>query len=332
MRQWIIASLFVSAAFAASAQETLPDDEIRNEAVVVVSGSQPGPGLWKVVKGEHAMWVLGTQSPLPKRMQWRSGEVEQALAGSQEVIYAPSIGMSVDTGGIFRSLFLLPKLYGARKNPDDKTLRDVLPADLYARWLPLRQQYLGRGGSAERMRPLFAAGELWEEALDDNGLVSSGIIGPVVARAVKAHGLRQTYPRKSLKITDPKALLAEVQHEQLDDAPCMDATLRQLEGGPERIRALANAWATGDLEQLRALTVASQSRACAEAALLSPALRKRGAAGMEADLRRTWLEAAETALAGNTSTFALLPIENLLSSDGYLDMLAARGYEVIPPE
>ncbi|MEO5566760.1 MAG: TraB/GumN family protein [Luteimonas sp.] len=337
MRQWILASLFVSAAFSAHAQEVLPadivqTDDIRTEAAVVVSGSQPGPGLWKVVKGEHVLWVLGTQSPLPKRMQWRSGEVEQALAESQEVIYAPRIGMSVDTGGIFRSLFLLPKLYGARKNPDGKTLREVLPADLYARWLPLRQQYLGRGGSAERMRPLFAAGELWEEALDDNGLVSSGIIGPVIARAVKDHGLRETRPSKSVKVTDPKALLAEVEHEQLDDAPCMDATLRQLEGGPERIRELANAWATGDLAQLRALTVASHNRACADAALLSPALRKRGAEGMEADLRKTWLAAAEKALAGNTASFALLPIENLLSTDGYLAKLAARGYEVIPPE
>lgn len=331
MHQLLIAGLLASAGFAAHAQDAVADDDIRTEATVVVSGAQPGPGLWKVVKGDHVMWVLGTQSPLPRRMQWRSGEVEQALAESQEVIHAPLLGITVDGGGVFRSLLLLPKVYGARRNPDDRTLRDVLPAALYARWRPLRERYLGQGRGAERMRPMFAADELWNEALDDSDLVSRGIVDPVIKRAVKAHGLRETRPRKVLKVTDPKVLLAEVEHEQLDDLPCMDATLRQLEGGPERIRALANAWATGDLDELRALSVASKDRACADAALLSPALRKRGGQGMDEDLRRAWLAAAEKALDANASTFALLPISNLLADDGYLAALAARGYEVIPP-
>jgi hypothetical protein len=191
-------------AFAQSAQppQAAAGAPIRTEAAVVVTGTQPGPGLWKVSKDGHVMWVLGTQSPLPKHMQWHSDEVEAALAASQEVLYAPSLGITVGTG-FFSALFLVPKMYGARKNPDGKTLHDVLPPALYARWLPLRERYLGRGRGAERMRPLFAAGELWEEALDDNGLVSSGIVAPVVARAVKAHGLRETKPKRPLKITDP---------------------------------------------------------------------------------------------------------------------------------
>jgi hypothetical protein len=332
MRRLIIAGLFLSAAFAAHAQDAGTNDGIRTEATVVVSGMQPGPGLWKVTKGDHVMWVLGTQAPLPKHMQWQSREVEDALAGSQEVIYQPTLGISVATGGFFRSLLLLPKLYGARRNPDGKTLREVLPADLYARWLPLRERYLGRGRGAEKMRPLFAAGELWDEALDANGLATDGIVSPVIKRAVKDHGLRETHPKKLLKITDPKALLAEVEHEQLDDGPCMAATVQWLEAGPDRIRLSADAWATGDLAALRALPAASHERACADAALLSPALRKRGGQGLGEDLERTWLDEAERALADNRSTFALLPISNLLSVDGYLGKLAARGYEVTAPE
>ena len=305
---------------------------IRDEAPVTVTGTQPGPGLWKVEKDGHVMWVLGTQSPLPKRMQWRSREVEDALAASQEVIYAPTLGMSVDGGGFFRSLLLVPKVYGARKNPDGKTLRDVLPPDLYARWLPLRQHYLGRGAGAERMRPLFAAAELWDEALDDNDLTSSGIVLPVIRRAVKAHGLRETSPKKMLRITDPKALLAEMEHAQLEDTQCMRATVERLEAGPERLRARANAWAVGDIAALRALPDADQRRACADAAMESPALRKRGGAGLDAEVEALWLEAAEKALAANASTFAILPIGNLLSANGYLSKLAARGYAVSEPE
>jgi hypothetical protein len=336
MRKWILAGLFVSASFVASAQDALPgnasgNDGIRDEAPVIVSGTQPGPGLWKVAKGDHVLWVLGTQSPLPRRMQWRSREVEDALAASQELIYPPSMGISVATGGFFRSLLLVPKMYGARKNPDDKTLRDVLPPALYARWLPLRERYLGRGAGAERMRPLFAAGELWEEAMDDSGLASDGGVWSVITRAVKAHGLRVTKPQRMLEITDPKALLAEMEHAQLDDTQCMRATIERLEIGPDRLKARANAWAIGDIAALRTLPDADQKHACAEAAMQSPALRKRGGEGIDADVERLWLEAAEKALAANESTFAVLPIGNLLSADGYLSKLAARGYEVSEP-
>ena len=223
-------------------------------------------------------------------------------------------------------------MYGARKNPDGKTLRDVLPPDLYARWLPLRQRYLGRGAGAERMRPLFAAGELWSEALDDNDLVSSGVVWPVIARAIKARGLRVTKPKKMLAITDPKVLLAEMEHAQLDDAQCMQATIEELEAGPDRLKARANAWAIGDIAALRALPEADQNRACGDAAMHSTALRKRGGEDIDADIEKLWLAAAEKALADNASTFATLPIGNLLSADGYLSQLAARGYEVIAPE
>jgi hypothetical protein len=333
MKSLFAASLLalVLAPSAARAQAE-SSDGIRDVAPVVVQGVQPGPGLWKVAKGDHVMWVLGTQSPLPRRMQWRSQEVESALAASQEVLYAPELRLTVEAGGFFSGLFLVPKVFGARKNPDGKSLRDVLPPDLYARWLPLRQRYLGRGRAEERMRPLFAAEELWAEALDDNGLVGGGIVGPVVARAVKAHGLRETRPEKHIKVTDAKALLAEVAHVQLDDIGCLAKTIERLEAGGDRLRLRANAWATGDLPALRAMRDLSQDRACTEAAIDSPMLRKRGAEGIQASLQQAWLAAAETALAKNTSTFAMLPIDSLLAEDSYLAPLRARGYEVRPPE
>src|SRR3954471_238877 len=72
---------------------------------VLVTGEQPGPGLWKVSKGDHVLWILGTNSPVPKRMQWHSKEVERAIAESQEVI--GNVQVKIDIG-FFRSLLLLP--------------------------------------------------------------------------------------------------------------------------------------------------------------------------------------------------------------------------------
>ena len=46
-----------------SAQEPPGDPaaggDIRDMETVVVSGAQPGPGLWKVYSGEHTLYILG---------------------------------------------------------------------------------------------------------------------------------------------------------------------------------------------------------------------------------------------------------------------------------
>ena len=62
---------------------SVPESPITDIEAVVVSGVQPGPGMWKVSKGDHVLWVLGVQSPLPKKMQWHSPDVETAISQSQ---------------------------------------------------------------------------------------------------------------------------------------------------------------------------------------------------------------------------------------------------------
>jgi hypothetical protein len=57
-------------------------DDIAREAPleeVLVTGQQPGPGLWKVTRPDdangHVLWILGNHSPLPKKLSWRSTEL-----------------------------------------------------------------------------------------------------------------------------------------------------------------------------------------------------------------------------------------------------------------
>ena len=42
--------------------------------VIVVTGEQPGPGLWKVSSGNHVMWILGEVSPFPRKVKWKLGQ------------------------------------------------------------------------------------------------------------------------------------------------------------------------------------------------------------------------------------------------------------------
>ena len=135
---------------------------------ILVVGQKPGPGMWKVSKGDHVLWIFGDYSPLPIKMQWRSHEVEAVIARSQEYLAPPAASAQV---GYLKGALLLPSLIGVNKIPDGATLRDVLPPDVYARWQPMKEKYLPRND--ERERPVFVAGQLFSAALHQAGLSTS---------------------------------------------------------------------------------------------------------------------------------------------------------------
>ena len=81
---------------------------------------------------------------------------------------------------------------------------------------------------------------------------------------------------------------------------------------------------------LRAMSLTDRS-ACWTAWANTDAARKRGANDIEARIRGKWLEVAETELAKNKVTFAMLPMPELLSENGYLASLRAKGYVVEDP-
>ncbi len=324
-----LAVLGFSPAFAQSPGVPAVATPIRDmDAIVVSGGVQPGPGLWKVSKGDHVMWVLGTQSPLPKKMQWVSRDVEQAVAQSQEVIWAPWFGVQVKAG-VFQTITLLPKLLGARGNPNGATLQDVVPADMYARWRLLKGAYIGGDRGIEKWRPIFAAMKLWDEAIDRSGLTQKGT--GVVGRLAKQHKLKQTSVSSYLIVTDAKAALNEFKASKLDDLDCFGKTMLRLETDLTAMQARANAWAIGDIEALRGLPYSDQNAACERAAMQAGVVKKRMDRDLDAEMERKWFDAAEKALATNTSTFATLPMAELLKPDGYLAKLQAKGYVVEAP-
>src|SRR5690606_13061263 len=176
------------------------------EATVVVEGEQPGPGLWLVRKGSHDLYILGTLRPLPMKMQWQSAQVRQVLAQAREVIRMRGVQIDADVG-FFKGLMLMPKLLGARNNPDDRKLQEVVSPASYARWQALKARYIGSDGGVEKRRPLFAAQELYAAAMKKNGLDTHDLAWPVVAEAIKAHHPTVTVVRESIVITDVKPLL-----------------------------------------------------------------------------------------------------------------------------
>jgi hypothetical protein len=300
-------------------------------AEVLVTGEQPGPGLWRISRGENTMWLLGNQSPLPRRMRWRSDEVQALVASSQAVLASPTIKFDSDIGRI-RGLFLLPALLGARRNPGKETLEEVLPQATYQRWSLLRQRYLPRSRGVEKWRPLFAAQKLYEAAVEDSGLRFDNIVWPVVEKAAKRARVEVVQPAVTVRIEAPRDAIKDFSKTSLDDLACLELTLERLETDLESMRDRANAWSVGDVALLRELPFTDQGPACIEAMLQSSVMSERGFADLPQRFRAAWLEAAQKALEENAQSFAVLPMRLVLGDDGYVAELQRMGYEVEAPQ
>jgi hypothetical protein len=308
---------------AAEASDAVP-------ATVVVEGRRPGPGVWKVSKGDHVMWVFGVYSPLPQKMEWDAARVERLVGKSQEVLTRPGARMEV---GFFRGLTLLPTAIGIDKNPDGATLRDVLPADVYARWQVLKGKYIGDDDTIERRRPIFVADTLLSSGLSKSGLTQNSGVEEQVEKAAKRDKVKVTSTTLSMDVDDPRALMKEFKKSQVEDVACFTKTLERLEGDIDAMRVRANAWANGNIAEISSLDYAERDKACNDAifnsqfAKNSPAFQH-----LPERIRANWVKVAEKALADNTSTFALLPMKDVIGPQSYLADLQAKGYTVESPK
>jgi hypothetical protein len=300
---------------------------------IVVSGEQPGPGLWKVSSGDHVLWILGTLTPLPKNMHWQSKDVEAAIASAAEVLDPPRVKVDADVG-FFGKIALFGSLVGVRDNPGHKTLREVVPPDLYERWTVLKTKYFGagRGRNIETWRPIFAAIELWNEAIRKAGLTRSDVAGDIIEAAAKRAKLEPVQPTVKLDIEDPRAAVKEFKQGAMDDLECFSKTLDRIESDLDAMAVRANAWATGDVAKLRTLPDSDQREACIAAVTGTNLARERGIVDLPERVENAWVDAASAALARNAVTFARLPITDLLAKDGYLAKLQAKGYAVEAPD
>jgi hypothetical protein len=352
-----LAAFFLIASLTARAQE--PEDM----ETVLVTGEQPGPGLWKVSRDGHVMWVLGTIGEVPDTIVWRTREVEERIAESQEVLYPgwPSVNLDVS---VFQALALVPALFKAAKNPDGATLNDVLSPGDYATWLRLRQKYLGDDDDIEKYRPMVAEDKL-NTAIGKKKMKKLRMtwVDDVVRKAAKKHKVRiheLPYVVRKIKVEKPRAILKAARNLDLAEGECVGRNLARIEkadakGLLEFNVAAVNAWATGDLDALRAQADANRdpdlAREDCTTAALDAAMKSLSAepgnealrgldllkqqqdlnalAGAEAE--RNWVEAAEKALADNESTFAVLPMHLVPNEWVYVGKLKKKGYLVEAP-
>jgi uncharacterized protein YbaP (TraB family) len=300
-----------------------PDASDASLGEIDVYGVQPGPGLWKITRGDHVLWLLGTLDHVPRGMTWRSHEVETALSHSQELLESnPDVAAPLNPVLLFR---LYVQWRGLQKDPEHTRLRDWLPAPLYARFEALKQRYDPNDGRIEELRPPFAALRLYRRAVDAAGLTR----GNVVEHAVLEMAHREHVPltRAQLHVADPLGTLKQVRAlSPATQVDCLAATVTRLEKDLPVMQQRARAWAVGNVTQLRALPYPNQLEACETALSAAPDVRALLRAASDG-----WMSAAEAALDRHPVSFAMRPIYELLAADGPLAHFRAEGYRVKEP-
>jgi hypothetical protein len=303
---------------------------------VLVSGEQPGPGMWKVSKGDNVLWIIGIQTPMPKNMTWRAKKVEAIVAKSQEILGQPGASVSMKQIGYFRALTLIPSAMESVKNPEGATLRDLVPTDVYARWVVLRSKYIGEyqddDNDLERSRPMFAAAKLYQKAIEKTGMISTSPVTEVINDAAKKNNVKITPVSVEPRIGDVRAAVKELKQTRLDDVDCFTKTIERIETDLQAMRARANAWATGDINAIRVAPANDQRAACETAIKNASFLKTLSVENIAAQVEAAWMNAAESALAKNAVTLASLSMRTLLEPDGYLAKLKAKGYVVEEPD
>lgn len=330
----LIAVLGVAASAIASAQNS-PQSEPKTLGTVVVTGTLPGPGLWKVTNGDRTLWLLGTVSPLPKNMMWDSDEVEEIVSQADEII-APG-GAEADIGAmdVFKMALLARSAIAATKIADGKELKDVLPEPVYARWAAMRTKYMGGSHThtVERSRPMFASQDLYFSAISTAGMTQENTVWDRVVEIAEANDISITQTRIQFPLDiDRKAYKAGITalaESRIDDQECFARTVDTLEADLDVMKRGANAWGTGDLGMLRQLKYSEVQPACRHTYDAVMGFQKKPGLAEQASL--AWLAAVERALQRNAVTFAVLPMSEMVGADGLLGRLKALGYMVVEP-
>jgi uncharacterized protein YbaP (TraB family) len=302
-----------------------PADAAQSEATqeVEVTGERAGPRLWRVTKGDHVLWLLGTLDPLPRKMTWKSREVESVLGEVQEVIPTnPSVSVHANPFTWVRLYF---QWRGVQVLDAKAQLKDVLPPALYGRVMSLVNRYDTGDHRIDRLKPIFAALRLYRQALDTAHLAPGNPAQDTVLKL--ARGRKVPIRQAKLKIEEPRDLLTQLSQIPHDaQVSCLEAVVERLETGMEPMQAEARAWALGDVAALRQLMVPKAIDVCTAAVSSSTQTRQ-----LIDTANADWNHEVELALTNNRSTLALKPIHDLLGPHGVLAAFKAEGYGVEGP-
>lgn len=323
MTVWAGALAALYLLFASTAGAAQQPVDLGQAEEIVITGEREGPRVWRATKDGREIVILGALSPLPRGVTWRSRAVE-TLVSESDVVMPDTMTLALAGAGPLEMIRLAMDVRSLRRNAEGARLKDVLPADLHARFSALRRRYGQDDQEWERLRPFAAAEALREEAFERERLQSFS-----VSEQIERIAKRADAPWRPVRIEyrgDVRALVRRAsENAGALELACMRETIDMLEQDVPALRARAAAWAAGDVAALRRLPIPPRRRACTDVLRAAPEL-----AALIDQAEGRWWSAVEAASAANDSVFVVASIDRILGGT-ILQDLQARGFTVEGP-
>jgi hypothetical protein len=337
MKAWICCSALSLALGTGTAAANQPaavpaSGPVRTLGAMVVSADQSAPPIWEFTRGEKKVWILGTFPLLPEGMKFNASGIESRIAQSDVVLGPPGLVVGADIG-LFRGLTLWPSIHRAKFNPDNKSLRDVLSAATYAKWKVARARFLGGDDDVDRLRPMYAAYELFKAAKEQAHASMDSAADPVIERAARRQNVPRADARYRLAIREPKDAVKRFNVSGTDDISCLEDTLDRIEPFVQTAAVRGDAWASGDLTRLSEFSNSGSELNFCWARLTNQAIGvQQGFADIDREMDARWLGELQTVLASHDTVFTTLAVKELIGSTGLAAALQRDGFQVKAPD
>ena len=288
-------------------------DWVANEVVVTEAQAQ-GPAFWRIRKGPSEIWILGTVGQMPKDLAWNRSHLAEVIKGSRAVLTAPKA-----SAGFFSASWFLLTHRGLLSMPDGKRLEETLPPALKTRFVAARTALKEDAKEFSDDPPVLAAVKLQGRYNEEHRLTSDEPWNSV-ARLAKDNKV----PVRSLGDYDALAIVKEMLRLPPEgQEKCLAESVAYTEMSAQHNAALSEAWAAGDVKQIKAHFVPRAFSDCIKQSASFGKFVDRAVAD--------YLKAIHEALAQPGKVVMVADIGALLRSTGVAEELTKEGIVIEGP-
>lgn len=300
-----------SAALAATAPPPVQD---WTGETVVVTAKKPGPAFWHVASGKSDVWILGTLGPVPDGLKWDSGRLDYLLSGARAVMLPPRGQV-----GPLEAIWFLLTDADVLRLPDGTKLESTLPQPLKTRFVAARMAVHQDPDRYEEYKASVAGFMLEGDFIKANDLATKEPQSTIQSLADR-HGV----PVHRVASYEALDVIKEVPSlSTTGNLACMTDALDDIDVYAKHARPAAEAWATGDLEGIKANYSDPKALDCL---------------GQSHAFSKLWdrsvndtTSALDQALKTPGKTIFVVSIGELLRKNGIVDRLKAEGFTVEGP-
>ena len=282
---------------------------------IVEVKAPPGPAVWHLIRGESEVWILGTVGAMPDGLKWNKEYLAELLDGTRAILLPPRPSV-----GVFEGAWFLIKNGSKFSLPRGQALEAQLTPELRARFVALREKLGEDEGRYRTDTPLRAALRLFQDLSDKLDLTRDEPRDTINSLARKAHVPSAPIARYEVLDAAEDVLKLDLAQQKV----CLAQTVEDVDRAFSHAIPAAEAWAVGDIRNVKVNYGDSRVLDCVTAAVHSVAdINERNVADYTGSIN--------AALDKPGKTIAVIDIGPLLRRNGVLERLEALGVSVEGP-